>query len=344
MAKKKKKKVTKKNNTRKKSSNKKKKVSSSVKRKNTVSVSKSNNSKNKTKKSNDELNLKQKSKNNNVLEKKQITTKTKDHSKLKKILIVLSVVAILIVFFVVFILNNNLKSVDNSDNLSKINIDEYLELYNKEGLQFVYLYHNSCINCNDYEAKLNKLQTEFKININKFDYSKLNNKDMDILKASNSFIEDKIAVPIMIAIKDGNGIGSISGIKEYSALKTFVSFSMKQNYAKTFNKIDVDKYLSLLDAKERSLIYICDSSENCTSFSTVLDSVAGKRNIKVNFLNTDNIISSDDWDSLENSNKIFSKMWFMPALIVVEKGKVVDYKMETLDEKKIIKFLDKNGF
>ena len=88
---------------------------------------------------------------------------------------------------------------------------------------------------------------------------------------------------------------------------------------------------------------MCDSSDSCNKFSTLLDNVSTERKIKVNYLNTENITSSDDWEKLESSNKIFEKMWFMPVIMVVKDNKVIDYKMETLTEKDLNKFLKKNG-
>lgn len=361
MAKKKKKKVS----NKKKVNNKKKKKTSSVKRKNTTAkvsknVSNKSNSKKLTKESSDKTlkkeNKKQPSKTidvevKNTKEKKlskTVDNKAKnDNDKKtikisKKIIVVLFVLTALVILLVLF-LNKNINKSNTNSGIQKITFDEYLDLYEKDDLEFIYLYHPNCINCNSYEDKLMDLEKEFEIKINKFDYSKLNKSDYDILKSSNSFLEDGIDIPMIISIKKGNEIGSISGIKEYSALKNFVSLSKNENGTNKFSKIDVDDYLSILNSKEKSLIFICDSTSVCSTFSNVLDNVSSSRKIEVKYLNTENITSSDDWEKLESSNKIFKDMWFMPTILIVKDGKVIAHKMETLTEKDLNSFLKKNG-
>ena len=348
MAKKKKKKALKKKNV----SNKKKKVNSS-KKKNTTSkrsnVSTNTSSKksstasksvNKPKTTKKNTEVKKNNSNKNTVVKKNVEVKKVKFNK--KILIISSILLILCVVGII-LLKNNINNRVSNDSFTEISFDEYLDLYEKEGLEFVYLYHSSCINCDSYEEKLKNLEKEFSISINKFDYSKLNDSDLSILKSSNSFLEDGIEVPMILSIKDGIEVSSVSGIKEYSALKNFVSLSKSENGVNNFNKINVNEYLSILSSKDKSLIYICDSSDSCNKFSSVLDGVCGNRKIKVNYLNTENITSSDDWSKLESSNKIFKDMWFMPVIMVVKDNKVIGYKMEVLSESDLNKFLKKNG-
>lgn len=357
MAKKKKKKVTKKKNT---NTKKKKKVSSAKKKntdkktvntKSTYSTTKKGANTKNTSSKKVESNKKNKLEKNEVgkvdsrkknVNKKIIVSKSNKRKLNIKLLVVSSIMLVLCIVLMIFI-NKNINNRQVTNDFLTINFNEYLDLYEKESLEFIYLYHSSCINCDSYEAKLVKLEKEFNINIKKFNYSKLKENDLSILKSSNSFLEDGIEVPMIISIKNGTPISSISGIKEYSALKNFVALSKSENGINKFNKININDYLYLLGSKEKSLIYICDSSDSCNKFSTLLDSVSTERKIKVNYLNTENITSSDDWDKLESSNKIFEKMWFMPVIMIVKDNKVIDYKMETLSEKDLNKFLKKNG-
>jgi len=350
MAKKKKKKAVKKKNV---SSNKKKK--NTAKKKGTASkINKSVSSKNSSKKVNSNTsvsknsNVKKSNVKNTTVDKEIKDIKNTKYSKNKKIkvnkkVLVVSFVILILGVFGILLLNNNINNRVSSDGFIKINFDEYLDLYEKDELEFVYLYHSSCINCDSYEEKLIKLENEFEIKLKKFDYSKLNDSDLSILKSSNSFLQNGIEIPMIISIKGGNEISSISGIKEYSALKNFVNLSKNENGVNKFNKIDVNEYLNIMSSKEKSLVYICDSSDSCNKFSSVLDKVSSERKIKVNYLNTENIVSSDDWDKLESSNKIFDDMWFMPVIMVIKDEKIIAYKMEILSETDLNKFLKKNG-
>lgn len=343
MAKKKKKKAAKKKSV---GSSKKKKTN--ITKKTNIANKTNNSSKNNSgsKKTNIQASNKKKQSVKKSVEDKKVKSNKIDIKNKRKInikVLVISSVLLLLCILVIVFLNNNRNNKVSTDGFVSINFDEYLDLYEKEGLEFIYLYHSSCINCTSYEEKLIKLEKELEIKLKKFDYSKLNDSDMSILKSSNIFLEDKIEIPMIISIKDGNEISSISGIKEYSALKNFVNLSKNETGINKFAKIDVGQYLSILNSKDKNVIYICDSSDACNKFSSVLDSVSSDKKIKINYLNTENITSSEDWENLESSSKIFDGMWFMPVIMVVKDNKVIDYKMETLSEKDLKSFFKRNG-
>lgn len=338
MAKKKKKVVKKKkvNNTKRKKTNTKKK-NTNVRSSNAVSKS-----------SGAKKNVSSTKKSSSVKSNKKIDSKRKKEVKGNerkkvniKVIIIVIVILVICVCGFLFIsssLNNN-----NADaKLNEISFDEYLDLYKKEGLEFIYLYHSSCIGCDSYEDKILKLESEFDIKVNKLDYSNIDESDISILKSSNSFLEDSIANPVILSIKDGYAVGSISGIKEYSALKNFVNASKEEEVSNSFNKITVDNYLSILSSKDKSVVFICDSSQACNKFSSVLESVSKSRKLKINYLNTENITASEDWKKLESSNKIFEDVWFMPVVMIVKDEKIVSYKMETMNEEDLNSFFKKN--
>ena len=276
--------------------------------------------------------------NNNVVEK---TNKT-----LSKKLIVL-IVGVLFILLVV-ILGFKLLFSSKKDKVvvifENITIEEYNSLYKSKDLEYIYLYHDSCSKCYDYELNLDKLQSEYNIKIKKLDYSNFNDEELSSLKSSNSFLESGIDVPTIISIKDGKEVSSLDGIKDYSSLKNFVNVSNEPMSGKSFTKISVDEYVSLLNSKNKSFIYICNSIEDkCEKFTSILEKTASNRKLKVNYLNLNNIISSSDWDKLSESNKIFNGQWFIPAILIVKNGKIIDYKMEELSESDLINFLKENN-
>lgn len=276
--------------------------------------------------------------NNNVVE--------KTNKKLSKKLIVL-IVGVLFILLVV-ILGFKLLFSSKKDkvvvNFENITIEEYNSLYKSKDLEYIYLYHDSCSKCYDYELNLDKLQSEYNIKIKKLDYSNFNDEELSSLKSSNSFLESGIDVPTIISIKDGKEVSSLDGINDYSSLKNFVNVSNEPMSGKSFTKISVDEYVSLLNSKNKSFIYICNSIEDkCEKFTSSLEKTASNRKLKVNYLNLNNITSSSDWDKLSESNKIFNGQWFIPAILIVKNGKIIDYKMEELSESDLINFLKENN-
>lgn len=287
---------------------------------------------------------KKKIKNENIIVNNNDVKKSAKKLNKKLLVLVFGVLFILLIVILGFKLLLGSKKEKSVVNFENITIEEYSSLYKSKDLEYIYLYHNSCSRCDDYEVNLDKLQNEYKIRIKKFDYSNLDENKLNELKSSNSFLESGIDVPTIISIKDGKEVSSLDGIKDYASLKNFVSVSNEPMSGKSFTKISVDEYVSLLNSKNKSFIYICNSIEDkCENFTSTLEKIASSRKLKVNYLNLNNIISSSDWDKLSNSNKIFNNQWFIPAVLVTKNGKIIDYRMEELSESDLIKFLKKNG-
>lgn len=250
-------------------------------------------------------------------------------------------IVVLIIFFIVLIIRKNNNNVDIK--FENISLKKYLNLYvENSGLEYIYITNKDCVGCDSYELSLKKIENEFKIKIKKLDISNLDDNELKELKESNSYIVDLENVPILVTIKDKQSISAINGIKEYSAIRNFVVYSTNPSN-KSFNKVSIDKYLSLLKSKDSTLIYICTSSDSvCQKFSTTLEKVSSQKNIKVYYLNTDELETDQSIRKLNESNEIFSKQWFVPAILIVKNGNIKDYRMYSMTEEELINFLDKN--
>lgn len=341
MANKKKKKVVKKKKRNSKKNNKRKKNTKRVGNKSVIASNKNVNvQKNKKKVNTTVSKIKADPEKNKNADK----VKIKLNISKKMLMLVTTLVASVLIIMLVALFIGKINSRNRNANFENINLEQYLKLYKSEDLEFIYLYNDSCLNCGSYEVNLKKLEEEQNIKIKKFDYSNLSTDELSILYSSNKELSDGIEVPTIITVKEGQGINSISGVKEYSALKNFVNSSKNPLNVKSFLKINVDDYINLLNSKQKSLIYICNpANSGCKKFTPLLETVSVNRKIKVNYLDTDTINTSEDWDKLQNSSKIYDGTWFMPAILIVKDGKVIDYKMEVLNEKNLIKFLKDNG-
>ena len=248
------------------------------------------------------------------------------------------VIVILFLIFVVLKIRNKNSEVIVFD---KINMDTYLNLCKENNeSQYIYLSSNDCINCDAYEKNLKKLENEYKINIKELSVSDLNDEELKKLKDSNLYINDNIETPVLLSIKNNNGM---SGIKEYNALKRFIDYSQNKN-GTSFTRISVSDYLNLLKSKDKTLIYICESSDAiCEEFSKTLESVTIKKGTKVHYLDTNEIITEENWNKLNNSNKIFEQNWTKPVIMIVKSNKILGYKMYSMSEADLTAFLSKNG-
>lgn len=228
----------------------------------------------------------------------------------------------------------------SNDYFEKITLNEYMNIYNtNKDLEFIYFADSSCMNCDKYEDNLLKLKSDLNIKLKKLEINSLSSSDLKKIENSSLFFEDGVTSPTLVSIQNGIVTGKINGIKEFSALKKFVNDTKKiTNY--NFNIISVDKFVSLLNSKDKVIIYIGDSRDSkCAEYSKILNNVSNKLNLKINYLNTDDINTEEDWDKLKKTDKIFKKNWFVPVTIVVKDGKIKSYKMEIMNEKDLKSFL-----
>lgn len=251
-------------------------------------------------------------------------------------------ILILIIFFAILIIKKNVNDDDNIE-FQNINLKKYLNLYeSNSGLEYIYITNKDCIGCDSYEVNLKKIENEFKIKIKKLDISDLDDDELKKIIEVNSYIVDINDVPILTSVKEKTTVSAINGVKEYSAIKNFITYSSNPSN-KSFEKISIDKYLSLLKSKESIVIYIGTSSDSvCEKFSQTLEKVTSKKNIKVYYLNTEDLVTDASIKKLDESNEIFSKQWFVPTILIVKNSKIKDYRMYAMSEEELIRFLDGN--
>ena len=269
------------------------------------------------------------------------TVQTREIKKKKYYPIILLIFVIILIASGIIFLN---KTSAKAGLFTKIDFDEYMDLYKNEGLSYIYIKNDNCAQCELIEPSLSKLVTEYKIDIKELNESKLNDDEKEKLISSNTVFDDGFVSPTIISIKNGKEILNVKGNKEYSILKRFVEGSKNPDAAMSFINIDINKYLSVIKSNELSVVYIGRKNSNeYKKYAPILEKVSTELKIKVYYLNTDSLESEDDWNKLESSNQIFSGMWFTPATLVIKNGNIVEYKFELLDEDMTREFLRKYG-
>lgn len=250
------------------------------------------------------------------------------------------ILTILIVVLLILFTNDK----NNEIKLENINISSYMDLYKKEETSYIYITMNNCTYCELLDPYIERLQSDYKIKFKVLNISELNEEEMEELTNSNSVFNDNWKAPVLISIKDGKEISNITGYKEYGVLKRFVEYSNNPNDSVPFIKISIEKYLNLLNSKELSIIYIGRPNSNgCEVFVPILNKVTSEKNLKVYYLNTDTLDTTEKWDKLNNSNEIFKGIWFTPTILIVKNKEIIDYKMESMDEETLLYFFGRNG-
>jgi len=92
---------------------------------------------------------------------------------------------------------------------------------------------------------------------------------------------------------------------------------------KAHNSISVEQYLDLKDGKTSSVVYIGRPTCGfCTVASPILEHVAFKNNITINYVNTDEISDNEAIDLL-HSDEYFKDGYGTPLVLIVKNNKIV---------------------
>lgn len=250
---------------------------------------------------------------------------------IRKIVTLIILICIIIVCGIIF----NKPKEQGGYEFNKINYNTYLELFNSENISYIYIVKDNCSECLESKNNIVKLESEMNIKINE-----LNISSLTIDECKN--IYSGIGTPVLISVTNGKVIKEESATRGYNVLKSFVINSKEHVDTYSFNKINVNEYIKLLNSKDLTYIYICSSSQ-CKEENRILDSVSSSKKFKVNFLDIDEIATDSDWDLLNNSNEIFRNTWFVPVNIIVKNGNIKSYRMEVLDIDGLNEFLEENG-
>lgn len=112
-----------------------------------------------------------------------------------------------------------------------------------------------------------------------------------------------------------------------------------------FNEVTLDEYLNLVKGSEKSIVLIArPTCSFCEKFTPVLKQAKEDMNLKINYINTDNL-SEDDWDKFNNSVKFLNEEeWGTPTVLIVQNGDSVAENQGYVELDTIKEFFKENGF
>lgn len=274
-----------------------------------------------------------------IKQKELETSNIKVDSKILTIIsIFLILVSIILISAMIIMKKNN-----HSYSFKQIDIEEYINLYEKEDTSYVFITKDKCTYCDLLRENLKKLQSQYNIQILELNVENLTEEEVKKLEESNSLFDRQWQTPMILSIAKDKELNGIVGYKEYSVLSKFIEYSINPDTKNSFIEINLNKYLDLLKSVDTTIIYIGRNGDSvCDEFSKTLEEVSNKLGFKIYYLNTDIIDTEEGWNKLNNSDKLFNKNWFMPTIIIVKKGKIIDYKMEKLEKAELIEFFQNN--
>lgn len=118
---------------------------------------------------------------------------------------------------------------------------------------------------------------------------------------------------------------------------------VNSNEKKDFVQIDVNKFIDYLnESKEQIILVARPTCQYCQIAEPIIQYVAFKYNLDINYLNTDNF-SDEDSDRFINSNEMFQGDFGTPTLLIVKENSIVDSEGLT-DYAHYVDFFTRNDF
>jgi predicted bacteriocin transport accessory protein len=109
-----------------------------------------------------------------------------------------------------------------SDLIKEVNIDQYLELMNASGKNYIYVGRTGCSYCQKIEPILNQVVEELDITLYYLNIENFDEEQFNKLRNSNELFKDnKWGTPALLIMQDGELVNSKIGYSEYIIIKNF---------------------------------------------------------------------------------------------------------------------------
>lgn len=123
---------------------------------------------------------------------------------------------------------SNLTSKESKEvKFNSISYSQYEELFESEGLSFVYVGSEGCTYCQMIKPILGELQEEENIKFNYLSTDTMSNSDFEAISSSHEIFAGKWGTPTLLAFYDGEVVGTVDGYREKPELQEFVSEARK---------------------------------------------------------------------------------------------------------------------
>lgn len=111
------------------------------------------------------------------------------------------------------------------------------------------------------------------------------------------------------------------------------------------NDIDIDEYLDLKEGSDASIIYIArPTCHYCQEMEPIVRNVVYEYNVKVNYLNTDELDDEGQADFIKSNDYFDEKGGYgTPMLIIVKDNDFVDVIEGLTDKDTVVNFFKDNG-
>lgn len=242
----------------------------------------------------------------------------------------------IIVFFAALVLVIGLivgVSVSESKKADK-KLESYLNLVDKKDTQLLFLGRPTCTYCVQFTPIIEALSKDYDFKYEYINTDDISSGGLSKLLKKLGIDEEEFGTPYLVVTKAGKVLAEQSGYLDREPLFDFLKehsvIGQDQEYKDEYpnlTNIDYAKYQELLSSSEKSIVVLGQTGCGyCTRTKPVLDQLAEKYGITINYLNMTDL-SEDDSTNLFNSTTYLKELDSLgtPLTMIIQNGEVIDH-------------------
>lgn len=217
---------------------------------------------------------------------------------------------------------------------SEKKLQEYLALVNKKDTQVIFLGRPTCSYCTQFTPVINTLSEDYDFKYQYINTDDLSSSNLSKVLKELEINEEEFGTPYLVVTKNGEVLAQQSGYVDREPLFTFLQdngvISKEAEYKDEYpnlTMIDYAKYTELLDSSEKSIVVLGQTGcAYCTKTKPVLDKIASKHGITINYLNITDLTEEDSTNLMGSTTYLKELESFgTPLTMIIKDGEVVDH-------------------
>ncbi len=213
-------------------------------------------------------------------------------------------------------------------------LESYLNLVDKKTTQVIFLGRPTCSYCVQFTPVIEALSKDYSFKYEYINTDDISSSGLSKLLDKLGIDESEFGTPYLVIAKDGKILAEQSGYLDREPLFNFLKensvIGSDQEYKSEYShltNINYTNYQELLASNEKSIVVLGQTGCGyCTQTKPVLDELAEKYGIVINYLNMTDL-SEEDSSNLFNSTTYLKELESLgtPLTMVIENGEVVDH-------------------
>lgn len=213
-------------------------------------------------------------------------------------------------------------------------LQKYIEIIDKKDTQLLFLGRPTCSYCVQFQPVIDALKKDYDFKYQYINTDELSSKGLSKILSKLGIDESEFGTPYLSITKGGKVIAEQSGALERKELFDFLKehelinkdAEYKDEYP-NLTMIDYAQYKELLASDQKSIIVIGQTGCGyCTQTKPVIDELAKKHNITINYLNITDLSEEDSSDLMTSTTYLKELDSFgTPLTIITQNGEVVDH-------------------